>query len=204
MTPAFGPHRRGVAAAGALVLMTGLPGCEIEPADNPELRRAASEADLESRVDSMLAASAAGWNAGDLGTFMDVYADSPETTYVGGSGLRVGYQAIRQRFAPLFRPGAERDSLRFEELRVRRLGADVAVGVARYVLHDAGEVTGAGAFTLVLARVGADWKVVHDHSSSDPRFVDADSATAGAGATDSAGEASSDPESRPEAAGGSG
>ena len=188
MTPAVGPGRGAVALAVALVLVASLPGCEIEPADNPELRRAASEADLAGRVDSMLAASAAGWNAGDLGAFMDVYADSPETTYVGGSGLHVGYQAIRRRYAPLFRPGADRDSLRFEDLRVRRLGADVAVGVARYVLHEGGEVTGAGPFTLVLARVGDDWKIVHDHSSSDPRFADAasagDSAAAGASATE--------------------
>lgn len=157
---------------GALVLViAGLAGCEIEPADNPELRRATSVESLENRVASMLDASAAGWNAGDLDAFMAVYAESGETTYVGGSGLRVGYDAIRERYAPLFRPGADRDSLRFEDLRVRALGSDVALGVARYVLHDGREVTGAGPFTLVLRRVGDEWRIVHDHSSSEPRFV---------------------------------
>lgn len=152
-------------------LTVALAGCRIERADNPELRDARSEEDLRSRVRSMLEASADGWNAGELDAFMAVYADSPETTYVGGSGLRVGYDAIRDRYAPLFRPGADRDSLRFEDVRVRSLGPDVAVGIARYVLRDSAEVTGAGPFTLVLRRVGDDWRIVHDHSSSDPEFV---------------------------------
>lgn len=147
-----------------------LAGCEIEPADHAELRRAQADADLRGRVEAMLEASAAGWNAGDLEAFMAPYARSAETTYVGGTGLRVGYEAIQERYAPLFEPGAERDSLRFERLRVRALGSDAAVGIARWELHDGEEVTGAGPFTLVLRRTGDSWRIVHDHSSSDPNF----------------------------------
>lgn len=151
------------------VLGALLAGCWIEAAENPEQERSpAEEADLEDRVREMLRTSAAGWNAGDLDTFMSVYLDSPETTYVGESGLRVGYAAIRERYAPLFAPGADRDSLRFEELRVRSIDEDVAVGTARYVLHSDGAVTGSGPFTLVLRLVEDEWKIVHDHSSSDP------------------------------------
>lgn len=162
------PHLALLAVA-FLALVLG--GCRIEPAENEELREARSAADLRSRVEAMLEASAEGWNAGELDAFMAVYADSPATTYVGGSGLRVGYEAIRERYAPLFRPGADRDSLRFEDLRIRALGPDVALGISRYVLHEGGEVTGSGPFTLVLSRVGDEWRIVHDHSSSDPAFV---------------------------------
>ena len=170
-TPRSGSAGSRFLLVALALLVAGLAGCEIEPADNPELRRATSVESLQNRVASMLDASATGWNAGDLDAFMAVYAESGETTYVGGSGLRVGYGAIRERYAPLFRPGADRDSLCFEELRVRALGSDVALGVARYVLRDGGEVTGAGPFTLVLRRVGDEWRIVHDHSSSEPRFV---------------------------------
>lgn len=147
--------------------------CWVEPAEKAELERAeraAAEArsGLEEEVRTMLGRSAEGWNRGDLDAFMAVYRDSPETTYVGGTGLRVGYEAIRGRYAPLFAPGADRDSLRFRDLRVRRVGDGVAVGTARWELHREGRVTASGPFTLVLRRVDGEWKIVHDHSSSDP------------------------------------
>lgn len=152
--------------AWAAVLV--LAGCWVEPAEKAELEQTSSEVRLETRVRGLLDRSAAAWNRGDLEGFMSVYLQSPETTYLGESGLRTGYDAIRQRYAPLFRAGAERDSLRFEELRVRSVGEDVAVGTARWVLHRGGETTGAGPFTLVLRRVDGSWRIVHDHSSSDP------------------------------------
>lgn len=153
------------AAALALVVATG---CWVEEAEKAELEATTTGPGLEARVRAMLDSSAAGWNRGDLDAFMSVYKDEAQTTYVGGSGLRRGRDAIRQRYAPLFGPDAERDSLRFEELTVRKLSDDVAVGVARWILHGGGEVTGSGPFTLVLERTGGGWKIVHDHSSSDP------------------------------------
>lgn len=174
------------ALAGALVL----GACWVEPAERAELERAASGPGLEERVRTALVASADAWNRGDLEGFLSVYLQSPRTTYVGDGGLRVGHEAIRRRYAPLFAPGAERDSLRFEDLRVRTVGEDVAVGVARWVLHRGGEVTGAGPFTMVLRRVEGTWKIVHDHSSSDAGDGNGESAANGA-----------DPDGRPAAEG---
>lgn len=145
-------------------------GCWIEPSENAEqeARQDRRAGDLAARVRGALARSAAGWNRGDLEGFLDVYLESPSTTYVGGSGLRIGYRSIRERYAPLFRPGADRDSLRFEDVRVRTLGDGLALGIARWALHRNGRVTGSGPFTLVLRRVGDRWLIVHDHSSSGP------------------------------------
>lgn len=180
--PAAGPGPAGkTAAAAALAVLLG--ACWVEPVERDELERSESGPGLEERVAAALDASADAWNRGDLEGFMSVYLQSPRTTYVGSTGLEVGYAAIRQRYAPLFEPGADRDSLAFESLRVRALGDDVAVGTARWVLRDDGEVTGSGPFSLVLRQANGDWKIVHDHSSSDP-----DGGTAGDGAG-SSGEA---------------
>jgi len=172
----IGPRGRGLLLPAGLLLPIGLlllPGCRIEPAEKAELdlaeaRAQAVSADLTATVRSGLEASAAGWNRGDLDAFMDVYLDSPTTTYVGGSGLRRGFAAIRSRYEPLFEPGAGRDSLRFEDLEVRRLDEDAAAGIARWILHREGRVTESGFFTLVLRRIDGEWKIVHDHSSSVP------------------------------------
>lgn len=160
--------RAGATGLAALLLALSA-ACWIEPAERVEQEKREVGPGLESRIRAMLDSSAAGWNGGNLEAFMSVYLPTSRTTYVGGDGVRVGYEAIRQRYAPLFRGGAERDSLRFEELRVRPVTDDVAVGVATWVLHDTAGVTGSGPFTLVLVRSGAAWRIVHDHSSSWPR-----------------------------------
>lgn len=187
--PGTGPALAARAVAAA-VLAVLLGACWVEPVDRAELEESESGPGLEERVAAALDASADAWNRGDLEGFMSVYLQSPRTTYVGSTGLEVGYEAIRQRYAPLFEPGADRDSLAFESLRVRALGDDVAVGTARWVLREDGEVTGSGPFSLVLRRANGDWKIVHDHSSSDPE--------AGTGT----GEAGSDEEATDGGAGG--
>ena len=116
----------------------------------------------------MLAESAEAWNRGELDGFMDDYVESEATTYIGRSGMLTGYSAIRDRFAPLFEPGAQRDSLRFENVRSRRLGAVDGVVTARWILHQGDMVTESGPFTLVVRRTSSGWKIIHDHSSSDP------------------------------------
>jgi ketosteroid isomerase-like protein len=68
----------------------------------------------------------------------------------------------------LFAPGANRDSLRFESLRVRPLGANHALATARYVLRRGDSVTSSGPFTLILVRTAAGWKIIHDHTNADP------------------------------------
>lgn len=153
----------------ALLLCAGLvaAGCRLVRVSDTG---AGGEEDpaLRTRIASMLEASAAAWNRGDLEAFMSDYERSTETTYIGSSGRLVGWEAIRDRYAPAFAPGAERDSLRFEALRVRQLGQRHALATARFVLHRDGRVTGSGPFTLVLLRVEGRWRIIHDHSSSDP------------------------------------
>lgn len=169
--------RASTTATGALAAVTAAlvaAACWIEPAERAEQERTQVGPGLETRVRAMLDSSAAGWNGGDLDAFMSVYLPTNWTTYVGGSGVRVGVGSIRQRYAPLFEEGAERDSLRFEDLRVRSVTDDVSVGIATWVLHDSAGVTGSGPFTLVLLSVDDGWRIVHDHSSTWPQEEVAD------------------------------
>lgn len=149
------------AALPLLILVTAISGCRIEI-------EAEGDADVQGSVDQMLAESAAAWNRGELEGFMDDYMESANTTYVGAGGLLTGYEAIRDRYAPLFEPGASRDSLRFEDVRVRRLAAVDAIATARWILYRNGAITASGPFTLVMRHTSSGWKIIHDHSSSDP------------------------------------
>lgn len=144
-----------------LLCATAAGGCWIEVEEE--------EGDLRTSIENMLYESAEAWNRGDLSGFMDDYLQSETTTYIGSAGMLTGYDAVRARYAPLFQPGAARDSLRFEDIRARRLGAVDGVVTARRVLYRGSEVTGSGPLTLVVRRTSSGWKIIHDHSSSDPR-----------------------------------
>jgi len=130
--------------------------------------QATPEPDFMTRVTGILEAQAAAWNAGDLGGFMAGYDRSPETTYIGATGLITGFNGIRARYAPLFEPGADRDSLRFTDLEARPLDPRFGLVTARYVLFRDGATTSTGPFTLVLMRVEGTWMIVHDQSAADP------------------------------------
>ncbi|MFQ5890888.1 MAG: YybH family protein [Gemmatimonadota bacterium] len=151
-------------AVGALILLAA--GCWLErrPAASPD----AAQLALYTAIEEMLAEAAEAWNRGELEGFMDGYLQSPLTTYIGSSGLVVGFDSIRARFTGFFEPGAERGHLAFEALRVRRLGAEHALATARYILRRDEGVTSSGPFTLVLRRVEGKWKIIHDQTSSDP------------------------------------
>lgn len=156
------------------VLLAGLTvtGCWIEhrpkeeAGGNDASADTASAPNLWSRVEADLDSSASAWNRGDLDGFLESYLQDPATTYIGSSGLVLGFEGIRDRYAPSFREDAARDSLRFEDLRVRPLGDSTALALGHYVLHRADSVTSTGIFTLVLKRAGEDWMIVHDHSSA--------------------------------------
>lgn len=152
----------------ALVLVALTAGCWIERVPESE-RDERTNIGIRRSVQAMLDSSAVAWNEGRLEGFMDDYVKSPTTTFIGSGGLIEGWEGIYERYAPLFEPGVERGQLRFVDLKVRRLSATLALATARYVLSgEDGGTTASGPFTLVLRRVGRDWRIIHDHSSADP------------------------------------
>ncbi len=113
-------------------------------------------------IAAAMAASAAGWNAGDLDAFMAVYAD--DAVYVTAKGVVRGRAAIAARYAPSFQGGGNiRGRLEFEPLVERPLGPDRRLFVARWTLR--GREVQTGLTTLVFERRGPAWKIVADHSS---------------------------------------
>ncbi|MGD8867999.1 MAG: nuclear transport factor 2 family protein [Gemmatimonadales bacterium] len=157
---------RGVTAppvpclVAVLILMAAV-GCDRsaerdEPVDPAALRVA---------VDHLLTRSEEAWNAGDLEGFVGWYKRGSETTFLGSTGLTHGWEAIRNRYAGRFQPGAARDSLRFEDLETRPLAPSVGLATARYVLFQDDSVTATGVFTLIVERTPDGWRIIHDQSN---------------------------------------
>lgn len=148
---------RTITAPPVLALGLLLGACESPPAD------------LVPTFTAQFDRAAADWNRGDLDGFMADYARDSLTGFVSAGRVERGYDWIRAHYAPRFADGAKRDSLRFENLQVRPLGRDFALVTARYVLAKDGATVSSGPFTLVMQRQTNGWKIVHDHTSSDPR-----------------------------------
>lgn len=126
--------------------------------------------DPQAEIRAMLERSASDWNRGDLAGFMSDYADDSLTGYVSGGHVQYGWQKLHDRYqAAYFAPGKTRDSLAFDEVRIRTLARDLALCTARFALHRGDSVTASGPFTLVLQKQGGRWRILHDHTSSDPR-----------------------------------
>jgi ketosteroid isomerase-like protein len=125
--------------------------------------------DPQREISDMLARSAADWNRGDLAGFMSDYAQDSLTSYVSGGHVQYGWQPLFDRYQRnYFAAGKSRDSLAFEELRVRALTPDFAYATARFQLLRGDSVVASGPFTLVLQRQGRQWRILHDHTSGDP------------------------------------
>lgn len=126
--------------------------------------------DPQATITAQLRRSAADWNRGDLAGFMSDYAHDSLTSYVSGGHVLYGWQRLFDRYrATYFAPGKLRDSLSFEEIRVRPLAPDLALCTARFALRRGDSVTASGPFSLVMHRQEGRWQILHDHTSADPR-----------------------------------
>jgi uncharacterized protein (TIGR02246 family) len=143
------------------VMLTVLGACAVPPAPHGDPR-------LE--ITAMLTRSASAWNRGDLAGFMSDYARDSLTSYVTGGHVQYGWQPLYDRYqAAYFAPGKSRDSLTFEDVRVRPLTTELALCTARFALHRGEQVIASGPFTLILAKRDDRWLIIHDHTSSDPK-----------------------------------
>ena len=154
------------ARGGLLLLPALLAACAGAPEGTGR-----ADADPGAEISALLQAHADSWNAGDLDGFLELYMDSSETAFVGGSGVIRGLDAIRARYLQgNWRTGTPAYALRFEDLEISSLGADHALAVARWVLFDrtTDSTASSGYFSVIFRRTPEGWRIIHDHTSAAP------------------------------------
>lgn len=151
-----------------LALVIVLAGCAAPPSSAPPpLASAASVPDPE--IQAVLDQASAAWARGDLEGFMDVYARSPELSFVAGT-TRVlrGWQEVHDTYQrAYFASGTPAQLVRWDTLQVRRLTPDLALAFGRYFVEDAAtrERKRTGMTSLVLVRTPEGWRIIHDQSA---------------------------------------
>jgi ketosteroid isomerase-like protein len=116
-------------------------------------------------VESILADSVAGWNGRDIDRFMAIYLDSPDTIFVGGANISIGFSSIAERYSPYFSDASPREDakLSLEILDLKVLGADHILLTARNKLDD-GAKKPTGISTAIFVRTETGWRILSDHS----------------------------------------
>ena len=137
-------------------IMSLLTGCATATKESP-----GSAAAVRDVLQQQLAA----WNRGDLGGFMEGYANSPETRFASGGDISLGWQTVFNRYKARYGQGSGMGKLKFSELDVDLLSTDVALAFGRWHLEREKENL-SGLFTLILRKQDGAWRIVHDHTSS--------------------------------------
>lgn len=165
MTRTPGPHgadhggtaRVAAAVSAVLAASVVLASCG-RPADG----------DWRAEVDSVLTAQAGAWNRGDIAGYMDGYWKSDSLLFTSGGNIRRGWKETLDAYAARYDTPEKMGTLKFSGLEYHLTAPGAAWVFGRWELDRAGDRP-AGVFTVVLKKFPAEgWRIVHDHTSSDP------------------------------------
>lgn len=108
------------------------------------------------------------WNDGSIERFMDHYLKSDDLTFSSGGKTTRGWTATRDRYLARYPDRSAMGTVTFTEIEPFTLGDASAFVLGRWKLDRSSEPI-AGNFTLVFRKTDEGWKIVHDHTSSDPK-----------------------------------
>ncbi len=124
-------------------------------------------AEAEEGIKHTLVSQIEAWNQGHLEGFMQGYWRSPELTFFSGGTVTKGWEPTLQRYRQRYQgQGKEMGQLDFQDLNIDLVGRKAAVVTGKWRLTLSNGTTPHGLFTLIVKRMPAGWKIVHDHTSA--------------------------------------
>ena len=134
----------------------------------PPAKRSFTPSDRDA-VKAVLDSQVAAWNKGDLYGYMNGYANVDWLVFTSGSKIRRGwretYETYKKKYA---QDPSAMGHLEFVILSIDPVGADGAVVLGNWILTNSPS-DGRGVFSVILERRPDGWKVIHDHTSSEPK-----------------------------------
>ncbi|SOD20478.1 YybH family protein [Pedobacter xixiisoli] len=105
-----------------------------------------------------------GWNKGDMENYMQGYWKSDSLLFVGKNGPTYGWQKTLDNYKKGYPDKSAMGFLTFGIKKVEFLAKDKAFVLGSWNLKREKDEP-KGYFTLLLRKIGGEWKVVVDHSS---------------------------------------
>ena len=141
------------------LLVSILSSCAAAP------QRDRDDAQVTQEVRTVLETQQAAWNRDDIDAFMDGYDRADTTTFVSGDEVTYGWQTVLDRYKQRYSSHEQMGSLSFSELMVTSIASDFALVDGRWMLTRTNDAPH-GRFTLLFRRVGGNWRIVHDTTTS--------------------------------------
>jgi ketosteroid isomerase-like protein len=124
-------------------------------------------ADAEEGVKHMLVSQIEAWNQGQLEGFMQGYWRSPDLTFFSGAAITKGWEPTLLRYRERYKSqDKEMGQLEFQDLNIDILSRKAAVVTGKWQLTMSDGAKPHGLFTLIVKKMPAGWKIVHDHTSA--------------------------------------
>jgi ketosteroid isomerase-like protein len=119
-------------------------------------------------IAQVLTTQTAAWNRGDIPGFMAGYWHSDSLVFIGKRGTTYGWQPTLDNYRKSYPNATQMGKLDFSQLHITPLSAESAQVVGHWHLARPGVASGdlQGNFLLVFQRVGEQWVIVADHTSS--------------------------------------
>jgi uncharacterized protein (TIGR02246 family) len=157
---------------GILFVTAAISACSPQGAktnDNSGAGVTAAAADeARKQISDALNDSVAGWKAGDMKRFLNVYSDADSTIFVTDKGVAKGKAQMEKNYLDgyAFKDEARRGDLATEVVDFRNVGSDHALTVVKFTLTPSETKTPpiSGYSTLLFQKETGGWKVVADHS----------------------------------------
>ncbi|HIG20997.1 nuclear transport factor 2 family protein [Henriciella sp.] len=117
------------------------------------------------RIEAVIQKQAAAWNRGDIEAFMDGYLRSSKLRFASGGTVTRGFEPTLARYKARYDTREAMGTLSFTELETVLLSEDAAVLHGRWQLIRDND-TPSGLFTLVFRKIGGDWQIISDTTTS--------------------------------------
>ena len=142
-----------------LALTCILSHCNRQPAFD--------ENSIRKNILAVMDAQVKGWNAADVEGYMGGYVKSDSLRFVSGGTANYGWYRILERFKKRYPNPEAMGTLSFTDISVTVLSDEAAVVFGRYTLERENDRP-TGLFTLLFRRTDNGWRIVHDHTSTEP------------------------------------
>ncbi|MEH6408992.1 MAG: nuclear transport factor 2 family protein [Hyphomonas sp.] len=149
----------------ALVLILPMTACAT-PQAVPVPIVTPVQADAESaRITALLEAQDAAWNRGDIDAFMKGYWRSPKLRFASGGNVTRGWDETNARYKRVYATPDLMGRLSTSDYEIVILSPDAAIAHGAWRLDRAGDRP-SGLYTLVMRKIGGEWLIVSDTTTS--------------------------------------
>lgn len=119
---------------------------------------------IREEISAIMRAQEIAWNKGDIPGFMDGYAQSDSTIFVGKTRVNYGWEKVLEAYLKGYPDKSAMGKLNFDIIRIEPMDATHAYVVGKWTLSEK-EEPASGHFVLIFEKLDAGWRITVDGTS---------------------------------------